>query len=89
MFHSAGTIETEFKALGEKLDTLLAKAEERASSANDTAHDGVADLEAKRQSVREKLDELRESGGEKWEILKGGIEAAWTDLEVAFEKMSS
>lgn len=89
MFHSAGTLETEFKKLGKKLDHFVSNAEDAAAAVEGEALHGIAEIQAKRHALRLKLDELRDSGDGKWEVLKDGIEAAWKDLVASFEKLSN
>lgn len=46
----------------------------------------VAELEAKRQAARKKLEEVAEATGEAWRHLQEGATKAWEDLEEAVRK---
>ena len=39
----------------------------------------------KKASALKKLDELRNEGGDRWEVLKMGVESAWDELRAAYE----
>ena len=45
----------------------------------------MADLEAKQQVARDKLDEVRKSTGEAWGHMEKGAQAAWDDVRQAFQ----
>lgn len=45
----------------------------------------MADLEAKQQAARDKLDEVRKSTGEAWGHMEKGAQAAWDDVRKAFQ----
>jgi hypothetical protein len=83
-----GKMETQLKQWGAKLDELVAKAEEAGAEAKIDYRKRIDDLKSKHQEVQSKLAELRAAGGEKWEILKHGVESAWKELEVAIKKMT-
>jgi hypothetical protein len=48
----------------------------------------MADLKAKHEAARKKLDELGRSTGEAWERLEKGAQSAWDDLQKAFKDAS-
>jgi peptidoglycan hydrolase CwlO-like protein len=82
-----GKMEAELKAWGAKLDDLVAKAEEIGAEAKSDYHKGIDDLKAKYKVAQSKLDEIKNTGDDNWETLKGGVEHAWKDLEGAFKKL--
>lgn len=88
MFESAGTLELEFMRWGARLDAMVARAEKAGDDAEGGLRLRIEDLQAKREAVQVKLEELRAAGEGKWEILEEGLEAAWRELENAFAKMS-
>jgi thiamine monophosphate kinase len=49
----------------------------------------IDDLKTKYQAAQTKLAELKAAGGEKWEVLKTGVESAWSELEAAFKKLKN
>jgi hypothetical protein len=46
----------------------------------------MADLKAKQEVARDKLDELRTSTGEAWGHVEKGAQAAWDDVRKAFQE---
>ena len=46
-------------------------------------------LRAQQESVRDKLDDLRDAGDGAWEDIKLGVEKAWTDLSDSTNKALS
>jgi hypothetical protein len=48
----------------------------------------MADLKAKQEAARKKVDELGTSTGEAWGHLEKGAQAAWDDLQKAFQEAS-
>lgn len=50
-------------------------------------HKRVNMIKAKRAAAQAKFEEFKAAGGEKWNSLKDGIEAAWKDLETAFKEL--
>jgi hypothetical protein len=46
----------------------------------------MADLKAKQEAARKKLDELGTSTGEAWERLEKGAQSAWDELQKAFQE---
>jgi hypothetical protein len=89
MEQHAGKMETQLKHLGGKLDALVAKAEAAGADAKVDYRKSIDDVKAKYQIANTKLHELKTTGGAKWETMKAGVEAAWTDLEVAFKKLTN
>jgi len=49
----------------------------------------IDDLKAKYQAAQSKLAELKAASGEKWGVLKTGVESAWNELEAAFKKLKN
>jgi hypothetical protein len=43
------------------------------------------DWKSKKDAALKKLDELRNEGGDRWEVLKMGVESAWDELRAAYE----
>lgn len=70
-----------------KLDELVAKAEVVRAEAKSEHLKHVEELKAKHRLAKAKLAELKAAGAEKWDILKTGVEGAWSELEDAFRKL--
>jgi hypothetical protein len=75
----------------EQLDAKVAELKAKAAKAGEEAKEEidkkVAELTAKQQEARQKLQELKEAGGEKWESLKGRAEKARDSLEETLTKI--
>jgi len=84
---NVGKMESALSARGIKLDKLFAKAEAAGSEAKVDYRRGLDDLRTKYKLAQAKLDECTTAGSEKWEILKTGLEAAWSDVETAFKRL--
>jgi len=84
-----GKREAQLKRWGAKLDRLVAKAEKAGADAKVEERKCIDDLKAKVQTAHSKLAELKAAGGEKWGVLKTGVESAWSELEAAFKKLKN
>jgi predicted nucleic acid-binding Zn-ribbon protein len=73
--------------LDAKVSELKAKAAKAGEDAKVEIDKRVSELTAKQQEAREKLQELKEAGAEKWESLKGRAEKAKDNLEEAVTKI--
>ena len=82
-----GKLETQLKQWGAKLDEFVAKADRAGTAARIDNRKRIDELQAKVRVAQAKLDEVKTAGSEKWETLKAGLESAWKDLEVAFNKL--
>jgi|GEM_PF-291513 len=65
---------------------LEAKVKEVSSSAKTEYEKQISDVKEKRQTVSEKLGELKETGSEAWEELSDGLELAVQDIKKAWQK---
>lgn len=81
-----GKLETQLQDWGTKLTQLAEKA---GAAATADYRKTVEDLKGKHLDAQMKLNQLKAGGTEKWSTLKGGVEAAWLDLETAFTKLKS
>lgn len=74
------------------MDAEIAKLHEKGLALKDEAkarwNDKMADLKAKHEAARKKLDELGRSTGEAWERLEKSAQSAWDDLQKAFKDAS-
>jgi hypothetical protein len=73
-------LESQLKEWEESLEALRAKADEKLD-----IEGHLEDWRAKRDAARAKLDELKAESGERWDIVKMGVESAWAELKTAFE----
>jgi phage shock protein A len=70
--------ESQIKTAEAKLETLKARA--TAAKAN-VELQAIAELLPKKQMVQDKLGELKESSGDKWEQVRGELESRIAELE--------
>jgi TolA-binding protein len=72
------------------MDEQIAKLRDKGLALKDEAktrwNEKMADLKAKQESARKKLDELGTSTGEAWERLEKGAQSAWDELQKAFQE---
>ena len=71
---------------GDEVEKLRGKADRLGSEAKGKFQEQVEELRVKQESARKKLHELRKAGGEAWEDLQSGAEAALDDLKKTLEK---
>ena len=80
-------MKTRLAEYNDDIDKLQAKMEELGEDARVKAEQPMAELRQKRDDVSKKLQELGSSGGNAWEQLKSGIDAAMEDLGNAYKKV--
>ena len=80
-------MKTRLAEYNDDIDKLQAKMEELGGDARAKAEQPMAELRQKRDDVSKKIQELGSSGGNAWEQLKSGIDAAMEDLGNAYKKV--
>ena len=74
------------------MDAGIAKLQEKGLALKDEAKarwtEKMADLKAKQEAARKEVEELGKSTGEAWERVEKGAQAAWVDLQKAFQEAS-
>ena len=65
---------------------LESKADQLKDKASDKYREQITDLKEKSEETRQKLKQLRGSGGEAWHELKDGLEKSWESLESSVKK---
>ena len=78
--------ETRLAEYKKEIDQLQGKAEKVEGDAKAKAEQQLTALRQKQDAVSEKLKELGSAGGDAWEQIKSGIEAALEDLGNAYKK---
>ena len=85
-------LETRLKSSLADMDAEITKLQERGLALKDDAkarwNEKMADLKAKQEAARKKVEELGKSTGEAWERLEEGAQAAWDDVQKAFQEAS-
>lgn len=79
-------IEAQLKEWSAQIDGLKAKAQKAEADAKLKYYDAIEDLRIKENAVRQKLTGLKDAGGDAWENLKAGVEAAVQSLREALSK---
>ena len=78
--------ESQIKTAEAKLDTLKARADAGKADAEIKA---ITALLPKKQVIRKKLDELKRSGGDRWEQTKAEIEKRIAEFEKSVQGIES
>jgi len=71
-------LEAQIKTVEAKLDTMKARAE---NAKADVEIKAIATLLPKKLAIQQKLQELKKSGGDRWEQTKADLEARIADFE--------
>jgi hypothetical protein len=79
-------LESQIKTAQSKLDTLKAQAE--AAKAN-VEIKAIATLLPKKQVIQQKLQELKQASGDKWEQVKTDLEARIAEFEKSLQETES
>jgi multidrug resistance efflux pump len=79
-------LESQIKAAEAKLETLKARAE--AAKAN-VEIKAIAELLPKKVEIRQKLEQLKKSGGDRWEQAKADLEGRIADFEKSIKGIES
>jgi predicted nucleic acid-binding Zn-ribbon protein len=79
-------LESQIKTAQAKLDTLKAQAETAAANVEIKA---IATLLPKQQAIQQKLQELKEASGDKWEQVKTDLEGRIAEFERSLQEAES
>jgi uncharacterized coiled-coil DUF342 family protein len=74
----------QLKEWSAKIDELQFKARAAGENVKAGYESRISDLKSRRDKVRTKLRELRETTGDTWDAVQKGVEAAWTEFKNAF-----
>ena len=75
--------------LDQEIDALKIKVRVQNRADGPQIDQQIDQLELKRTELRLRLMKLKESSGEAWKDMKGGIDRALNDLDVAYEQAAS
>lgn len=84
-----GKLETQLRTWGARLDEMVARADAARTPASGDYRKRLDEVKAKYKVAETRFGELRKAGGAKWETFQGGIESAWSDLDIAFRKLTN
>jgi hypothetical protein len=79
-------LESQIKTVEAKLETLKARAE---SAKADVEIKAIAALLPKKQVIQQKLQELKQSGADRWERAKADLEARIAEFEKSVKGIES
>lgn len=74
---------------GAEIDTLMIKAGEIMAEVRDEFNEQLEALKTLLGFIRQKFEDLLQVGEIAWEILKSGIDLAWTSMEESIESAKS
>ncbi len=80
-------MEKKLQAWGSDIEKFRGKTDKFGTKARGKVQDQVEDLRARQELARQKLQEMKKAGGEAWEDLRAGAEAAMDDLRKAVENV--
>lgn len=78
-------LEARLKDWGDEIEKLRAKADKLGAEAGVRYRGQIEDLKVRQEAARNKLQELARSGGEAWDDLKSGADAALEELKKGVE----
>ena len=84
-----GKMAAELRQWGARLDNLLAMADVVGTAAGIDRRERLDDLKKKYRAAEAKLAALKAAGNGKREIIKGGVENAWSELATAFTRLAT
>jgi archaellum component FlaC len=83
------TIKEKMAELDEQIAKLTAKAATLADDAKTRVQARLQDLTEKREAFLARMKDVGSASGDAWEEMKEGLEAAWKDLEEAYQEAAS
>jgi len=84
-----GKMEAELRQWSARLDNLLAMADLVGRGTRIDYRERLDDARAKYDAAEAKLAELKAAGRGEWEIFRGGVENAWSELATAFTRLAN
>lgn len=80
---------TQLDQWGTRLDALVARVVAPGSDAKTSYHKAIDDLKAKYEISRARFEAFRNAGGTQWPLFRSGIEVAWTNFEIALDRLTN
>ncbi|MBN2578344.1 MAG: hypothetical protein JXB10_05075 [Pirellulales bacterium] len=77
------TVREKIDGLRRKIDELKEKGKDLSGEAREKWQKTLEDLKQKQEDARQKLEKLQSAGGEAWQEMQQGVDAAWNDLQDA------
>jgi multidrug resistance efflux pump len=84
-----GRMEAELRQWSARLDNLLAMADLVGRGTRIDYRERLDDARKKYDAAEAKLAELKAAGRGKWEIFRGGVDDAWSELATALTRLAN
>jgi hypothetical protein len=84
-----GKMEAELRQWGARLDNLRAMADLVGTATRLDYRERLEQAREKYDAAEAKLAELKAAGRGEWEIFRGGVESAWSELATAFTRLAN
>jgi hypothetical protein len=84
-----GTMEAELRQWGDRLENLRAMADLVGTGTRIDYRERLDDAREKYDAAEAKLAELKAADRGNWEIFRGGVETAWSELATAFTRLAN
>jgi hypothetical protein len=81
-------LEAQLERWAAELDQLIVRAEIAGEQARIDSRMRLDELKAKLAVAREKLEEAKTAGDDKWDAFKQSVEASWKELERGFKNLA-
>ena len=82
-------LDAQLKEWNAQIALLKAKAENAEADAKLDYYTTIEALEHKQDKAKTKLQELKTSGDEAWEVVKAGAEKVWAEVKTAYHDAAS
>jgi GTP-binding protein EngB required for normal cell division len=83
--HYQEQIESKLNEWGEEIEQIRKKADKLGEDAKEKYKEQIEELRARQETARNKLEDLKRTGGEAWEDFRSGAEAALDELKKGVE----
>ena len=77
----------QLKEWSAKIDELQFKARGAGNDVKEGYENRIRDLKSRRDRVKTKLRELKETTGDTWDAVQKGVDAAWSEFKNAFSEV--
>ncbi len=86
---NVGKMETQLQEWGAALDDLVEKSERSEQEVKGDYRKALNTARDKHLSAKNRFEQMKRSGSEKWSAFKDDLEYAWMELETAFKNLRS
>jgi chromosome segregation ATPase len=83
------SLAAELKVWSAEIDLLTAKAEKATEQAKHNIQEEINELRKNHVEASAKIDQLKESGTEVWEVVKESADKIWDDLRDGFKNVAA